>query len=173
MRNKRGDIQSIIFAIAVIAAIGFVLFFFSMIFDKMYETLEDELEDNPDYNDTQAVDTLESIRGVEQSVWDYAFLAIAVFYVIAVGIFGFSQRTSPVFFWISVILSILGLFIGVALGSVWQEMAANTDPTMVAAVARFPIMDKLLGTYYPTFVTFIILVGLVTLYGKPVGGISR
>lgn len=171
--NKRGDVQSIIFAIAIISTIGFLLFFFSLVFDKVYESLEDELSDNPNINATVAVEALGNIRGVEQSAWDYAFLAIAVFYVIAVGVFGFTQRTSPVFFWISVILSILGLFIGVALGSVWQEMAASTDPTMVAAVARFPIMDTLLGTYYPTFATFIILVGLVTLYGKPIGGVSR
>lgn len=171
--NKKGDVQSIIFAIAVIVALGFVLFFFSMVFDNIYSELEDFFEESDDFNTTDIKEPLSEIRAVEQSAWDYAFLGLLVGYIILVGIFGFTQQASPVFFWISVILSIIGLFVGVALGSVWQELAASTDPTVSATVARFPIMDAVLGTYYPMVATFIILIGLITLYGKPVGGVGR
>jgi hypothetical protein len=168
--NKNGDIQSIIFAVVIIVSLGFILFFFSMVFDKIYSNLEGYFESNPKYDNTEVTETIRDIRRVEQSVWDYAFLGIVIGYIILIGIFGFTQSTSPVFFWLSVLLSLIGLFVGVVMGNVWQGMVASTEPNIVATVTRFPIMNKILGTYYPTIVTFIIMLGLVTLYGKPSGG---
>jgi hypothetical protein len=159
------------FAAVVIAALGIAMFFFSHVFYEIYDALEVQLEGNPDWNNTEATDTIENIKQTEQSGWDYAFLGVALSYVILIGIFSFQTPSSPIFFWISVILSIIGLFLGVIMGRVWQAMAAN--PELADTVARFPITNTLLGTYYPLFITFLIVMGLILLYGKPVGGTGR
>lgn len=169
--NKKGDIQSILFAIVVIAAAGIMLTLLSHIFFNIYTQYEDTLQGIPRFNDSEATRAIADIKAVETNVWDFAFLGIALGYVILVAVFGFQTRTSPFFFWLSVILSILGLFMATALGRVWQGMAA--EPALSETIARFPITDLILGSYFPTFATFLIVIGLILLYGKPQGAPGR
>lgn len=168
MLNSKGDIQSMFYVIVVLGVIAFILFFFSHFFYQLYGELDDYLGENVEYNNTEAQQAIESIMTVEQSVWDYAFLALAIGYVLLIALFSFTQQTNPVFYWISVVLSVIGLFLGVVVGYVWQGLAA--EPELADTVARFPIMNTLLGSYYPTFVVFIIVLGLILLYAKPQGG---
>lgn len=167
--NNKGDILSIFFAIAVIAAIGIFLLFYTHIFSGFYSRLNTVIADNPNLDETgEVAETIDDINTVDTNAWDYAFLGIFISYVILIGIFSFSTRISPVFFWIAAIMSMIGLFMGVIFSNIWQEMSSN--PEFVTTLTYFPLTDKLLGDYYPTAITFIIVLGLILLFGKPSEG---
>jgi len=66
-------------------------------------------------------------------------------------------------------LSLVGLVLAVIASNIWQEMAAN--PEFATTITRFPIMDAILGTYYPTFIIGVVVVVMILLFGKgPTGG---
>jgi len=162
--NNKGDIPSIIYVVIAIFAVGVLFFFMNNITNKIYSGYEDFLESNPDYNDTEAHTIITDIKEADNDVWDYAFLFIVIGMFMALMFTAFSTRISAIFFWVYVFLSILILFLGVMFSNIWQKMAAN--PEMATTLTRFPITNTILGTYYPTLVTTVIMVVMILLFGK-------
>lgn len=165
--NKRGQIQSFIFVVASLFAIGVIIFFLNHLFDSVYDGLDDYLNDS-EYKDTEAQDSLQTAQSSLNSAWDYAFLGIAIGYVLLLVLTAFSTRIHPAFYFVYVLIAIFGLLIGVMLSNTWQQIAENDE--FSETIDRYPIMNALLGTYYPIFILFILAVFLVILFGKPVGG---
>ncbi|HUU86888.1 MAG TPA: hypothetical protein VMX17_03955 [Candidatus Glassbacteria bacterium] len=161
--NKKGDIPSIIYFIVIIFAIGMVLFVFSHLFSSVYDGLDQYFDDSK-YNDTTAHQTLNQIQTYEQSMWDYVFLAIAIGYVIMLIILGFSTQINAVFYFIYGIVAMVGLFVGVALSNAWEAMVET--PALAATALRFPITDALLNNFYPIFITVVIVITMIMLFGK-------
>ena len=170
--NNKGDMISLLYVIIIIAVMGIVIFFTNKI-TYGYETkLQETLNQMPEIDTTnETKSALGNIIQSDKKVYDFAFLGILIGYVILVGIFSYQTPINPIFFWISVILAMFWLFVGTLFSNLWQGIASS--PEMASDVARFPIMNALLGTYYPTVVTFIIIVGMIFLFGKPVGGEAR
>jgi len=165
MKNKRGQVESIILVIVTIFIIGIILFFMNTVNEKLYTALEVNFEGNPDLNATEAHEAVQAFQEVEQgSIWDFAFLAIFIGLMIQMLIFSFASRANIAFFWIFVIIGIISLVLGVMLSNIWQGVAAN--PEFTATVARFPIMDTLLGSYFPMVVTAFIFLLMIVLFGK-------
>ena len=163
--NKRGQVESIILVIVTIFIIGIIVFFMSHVNEKLYTALDVNFEGNPDLNDTEAHKAVQAFQEVEQgSIWDFAFLAIFIGLMIQMLIFSFASRANIAFFWIFVIIGIISLVLGVMLSNIWQGVAAN--PEITATVARFPIMDTLLGSYFPMVVTAFIFLLMIVLFGK-------
>lgn len=165
--NKKGDIVSIIFAVVAIFIIGILFFFMNHVTDTMYTSLDEYFNDSVKYNDSVAHESLERIHGVENSIWDYAFVGIFLGYMLALALTAFSTRISAVFYWIYGILSLVVLGLGVILSNIWQEAASQ--PTFSETILRFPITNAILGTYYPTFITGMIVIGMILLFGKSGG----
>ena len=161
--NTKGDIPSIIYFIVIIFAIGMMLFVFSHLFSNVYDGL-DQYFDDSEYNDTTAHQTLNQIQTYEESMWDYVFLAIVIGYVFSLIILGFSTQVNAVFYFIYGIVALIGLFVGVALSNAWEAMAEV--PTMTSTIARFPITDALLNNFYPIFITVVIVITMIMLFGK-------
>lgn len=161
--NKKGDIPSMFFAIAVIGAIGIFLFFFNHMFNAFYDEFDDYF-DQAGYNNTEVDDAIGTIQTTENGLWDYVFLAVALMYILFLALIGFSTRISAFFFWVYGLMAVIGLFIATALSNTWQEMA--TQPELAATVARFPITNALLGTYFPTFILAGIVIMMILLFGK-------
>ena len=168
--NKKGDIPSLIYAISVLFAIGVILFFFSHIFGSFYTEFDNYFAEQERYNNTEVHDTIKEIESVEKDsrIWDYGFLAFYVSYILILGFTAFSTRISPIFYWVYVIVAMLGLFLGTMLSNMWQEIAIQ--PTFVETITRFPITNALLGTYYPTAVTVLIVIFIILIFGKPLSG---
>lgn len=161
-----------LYVIVMIVVIGIVIFFSSKIFYEFENELSETLEQTPridQYNETQ--NSLRDIINTERVIWDYAFLAIMIGYIIAIGIFSYQTPINPVFFWISMLLALFWLFIGTVMSNLWMGMAEQ--PELADTVARFPIMNTILGSYYPTVITFVILIGMILLFSKPFGGEAR
>ena len=160
--HRRGDITSLLFAVIVLFIVG-VLFFFgnhvnNAFMDKLDETLE------PTYANTTALSVLADIQDVENSVWDYAFLAIMFGLFLSLVLTAFATRISVAFYWIYGILSMIVLLTGVILSNMWQEIASNSE--FVTTVARFPITDAVLGSYYPMVAAGMIFLLMIILFGK-------
>ena len=164
--NRKGDVQSIIFLVVTLFTIGVVIFFMSHLFSGFYSNFQNIISSNSELNSTgEASTALASIQNAEHNSWDYAFLGIFISYVMLIFILSYSTQINPVFYWIAVILAGFGLFIGVMLSNTWMKMVEQ--PEFADTYIRFPITNLILGSYYPTIITFISVLGLVLLFAKP------
>jgi len=165
LQNKKGQVVSIILFVITVFIIGIVLFFGNHLYKNVYNSLEENFADNSDLNNTEAHQAVQKLNDIEgSSIWDYAFLAIFFGLVIQMLLFSFASRNNVAFFWVFVIMGIIILIIGVALSNIWQEMAGNSE--FAESIARFPITNAILGTYYPTIITAIMFLGMIILFGK-------
>lgn len=162
--NKKGDFPSLVFAVITIFMIGTLFFVFSHMSDKFYDKLDNYLDSNAEYNNTEAETAIEKISSVEQSIWDYGFVAILFGVIISLLLTAYATRISVVFFWVYGVLAIVVLVLGVMISNMWQEMAAS--PEFTETIARFPITDAILGNNYPMVVAGIIFLMMIVLFGK-------
>ena len=166
--NKKAQFEDKLLAVVIIFVIGVILVFMNVLNDKLYTSLDVYLNDSADYNNSEARDALTKIHDVENSIWDYVFLAIFAALIIQIILFSFATRIELAFYWVLLLLDIPILILGVILSNVWQEIAMN--PTLAETIARFPITNMILGTYYPMVVVIIIFLGSIILFGKRPGG---
>ncbi len=164
---KQGDVVSMILVIVSIFIIGILIFFFSHLSDALYTSLGDYFEDT-EFNDTEVTDALDTIHATELVVWDYAFLGLAMGYFLSLLLTAFATKISPVFYFIYAMISLIGLGLATILSNIWQGV--STSPEFATTIARFPITDALLGTYYPTLIGGIIILFMVLLFGKSQDG---
>jgi len=160
--NKRGDIPSLLFAVIMLFTIGVLFFFGNHVNNAFMEKFDEVLID--DYNNTVALDTLRDIQDVENSVWDYAFLALMFAMFLSLILTAFATRISAAFYWLYGIISMIVLLTGTILSNMWQELAANSE--FAVTIGRFPIMNSLLGSYYPIVVAGMIFLLMIILFGK-------
>ena len=133
--------------------------------EKLYSALDVSFEANPTLNNTEAHQVVKDLDDVEKGgIWDFAFLAIFIGMLIQMMIFSFASRTNIAFFWIFVIVALIALMVGVMLSNIWQSVAESTE--FVSTVARFPITNALLGSYFPLVVTAFIFLLMIVLFGK-------
>lgn len=164
MKNKQGDIESIIYIVIFLFVLGIVLFFVSHINNELYSELNSSLHDS-DRNTTQTEEVIKQVNTSNSIVWDYAFLGLFIGSLIAIGLSAYAVRISPVFYWVYGIMSLIVLGVGTILSNIWQDTVA--DPEFTTTLLRFPITNSLLGTYYPVIVTGIIIFSMLLIFGKP------
>lgn len=166
MMNKKAQFESKLLAIILIVIIGIIFLFFNRLNNELYGGLDEWLNDTAadGTNYSEARDALTGITDVENSIWDYAFLAIFIGFIIQIILFSFATRINVAFFWVMILLDLPLLVLGVVLSNVWQELASN--PEFATEIARFPITNMLLGTYFPIAVVIIIFISSIFLFGK-------
>lgn len=164
MNKKGSDFPSILFTIAILFAIGIVLVVISNLALQIYTSLNDQLNEDPDFDSYYTNETLTKIQTFEQSMWDYFFLAIAAAYILSMVILAFTTPSNPWVFAIFVVLGSIGLFVGVALSNAWEKFA-ETD-ALADTIARFPITNLILDNFYPLFITLVLALVMVMLFGK-------
>ena len=163
--NKRGQFESILVAIAMLFIIGVLFFFMNHLSDALYTGFDEYFESSIDYNNSIPRDTVQEIQTIDNQVWDWAFLAIFIGYLIQMVLLSFATRISVAFYWIFGIMGLVGLAMGVMLSNMWQEIVSI--PTFVDTIARFPITNALLGSYYPIVITGLLLIVMIAIFGKP------
>lgn len=167
--NKKGaDPQSILFTIVTLFALGIIIVFFNHFFSSFYDEIDVYLNSSADFNDSTASDTLDNIIISNNSAWDYAMIGLVIGYLIILGATAFATRISPFFFFVYLILAIIGLFVATILSNTWIEIASQPD--MQSTIARFPITNALLGSIYPTLIAAVIMLVMILLFGKPFSG---
>ena len=163
--NKKGQMESFLYVVITIFVIGIILFFFSHLNSKVYDKYDEWMGNETDIVDTTAHETIQKISTVEKTnLWDFAFLAIYVGLIIQLILFSFATRINLAFYWLFALLSLVMLIVGTILSATWQELSVS--PEFATTLTRFPITNTLLGTYYPIGITFMIMVGMIVLFGK-------
>lgn len=166
--NSKGDIPSMILAAVLIFIVAIILIFFWQVRTPFYDTLDEYLEENEDYNDTEAHQAIQEIGDVERSIWDYAFLALMFGVVISLIMTAFATRIHPAFFWAYIIASIVIVVLGAIISNMWQGVADN--PEMAEAIAAFPITNTVLGSNFSVFIAAFMFIFIIVLFGKTPGG---
>lgn len=167
LMNKKAQFEDKLLAIIMIFIIGVILLFFNVLNDKLYTSLDDNLNNSAKLNDSAARDALTKIHTVDNSIWDWVFLAIFAGLIIQIILFSFATRANLAFYWILLLLDFPILIVGVVLSNIWQTIAI--DPVMAESILRFPITNMLLGTYYPMITVIIIFLSSIILFGKRPG----
>lgn len=168
--NRKGDIPSLIYFIVAIFTIAIVVFVFSHLFGQIYSSIDDNYIETYQ-NNTIADQTLDQVITFEQSMWDYFFLAIFASYLLVLIFIGFETPVDVKFYLIYAIVAMLGVFIGAVLSNVWEALAEN--PEFSSTLARFPITDAILNNFFPTVIIVSIVLTMILLFGKRLGGTSR
>ena len=163
--HKKAQFESYLLAVITIVIVGIILLFFNHVADSFYSGFDQYFQQSPDYNNSEAHQSIVQIQDVENSAWDYVFLAIFIGIIIQILMFSFASRINAAFYWLMIIIDIPILIVGVILSNVWQEIAAN--PEFAVTITRFPITNTLLGTYFPVAVVSLLFLAMVVLFGKP------
>lgn len=162
--NKKAQFESKLLAIILIVVVGIIFFFFNHVNNQLYQSFDEYFNESDSYNNSYAQEANRKVLLVEQSVWDWAFLAVFIGIIIQIVLFSYATRINVAFFWLMVLLDIPIMIVAVVLSNVWQEIAA--DPTFAETITRFPITDAILGSYFPTAALFLIFIGSIVLFGK-------
>lgn len=167
--NKKGaDPQSVIIAIISLFVAGIIIVLFSNMFGQIYDQVDVFLNESDGLGGAEAQEAIQEINLVEHSAWDYAIIVFVIGYLLVLGFTAFATRISNFFLFVYIILAMIGLFLGVIFANTWQTMAET--PAMTETIARFPITNAILGSYFPTVVLAIIVISMILLFGKPFGG---
>ena len=162
--NKKAQFESRLLAVILIFVIGIILIFFNLLNNEIYDSLDEYFNKTTSINTSEAQAAISKIQDVENSAWDYGFLAMFMGIAIQIIMFSFATRVNIAFYWLLVLIDIPVLIVGVVLSNIWQEVAS--DPQFATTIARFPITDAILGTYYPIAIMFILFISSVFLFGK-------
>jgi len=166
-KNKKGQFESVLLAVISIFVVGIILFFMNHLSNEFYTSFDDYFNSSVDYNESEAHDAVLRIQEVDNSVWDYAFLAIFIGLILNLVIFSYATRISIAFYWIFAVLGIVIFIVGLMMSNIWQDMA--DEPTFSETILRFPITNALLGSYMPTMVIVVLMIFMIVLFGKPPG----
>ena len=166
--NRKGDVASILIAIVFIFIIGILFLFANRLNGQIYDKFDSYLENNPEYVNSTAHESIGKIGTVEDQVWDYAFLAIFFGFILALAFTAYSTRISPIFYWIYGVLSFIAVLLAAILSNLWQQAAAQAEFT--DTISHFPITNMILGTYFPTVALVLCVVVMILLFGKPTQG---
>lgn len=171
--NKKGDFVSVLYTIVVLAAVGILLFMMSGLFSQVYDGFHNVFEEDPAINNSEADMFLDDIIATEtpHSYWDYAFLGIVMGYILLLSVLAYSTPISHIYYLIFILVGIFGLVVGVILSNIWQTLVA-TDALSIY-VSRFPIMNAILGNFYPLLISVILVMVGIIMFGKNTGGEQR
>lgn len=166
LKEKKGDIESLIYVIIALFVGGVMIFFFSHFNNELYTSIEAEI--NETYNHTEGFATLKELETSNSNIWDYAFILLFVGHVMALGFTAWFVRVSPIFYWIYFLMAIFVLIAGVTVSNTWQDIVADQEFT--TTLARFPMTNYILGEHFMIIETAIIAFTLIILFAKPAGG---
>ena len=168
MKNKKAQFESRLLAIVLIFVVGAILFFMNHFNQQIYSEFDSYFNESTDYNGSEAHQAARTFEEIEESsIWDYAFLAFFIGFLIQIVLFSFATQFNIAFYWIMVIVDIPLLIVGVITSNIWQELVAN--PEFATTITRFPIANAILGTYFPTVVVVIFFFSSIILFGKRPG----
>ena len=164
--NKKGQFESVLLVVISLFIVAILIFFLTHVTNDIYDSLDNYFEET-EWNGTQADVALTKITTLNQSIWDWAFLAIFIGFMIQMLLLSFASRANVAFFWIFVLLGMLILIVGVTLSNIWQDTVAND--VFTTTLTQFPITNALLGSFFPMVIVAILFLGMIILFGKPPG----
>lgn len=163
IKNKRGDIPSLIISLIVIL---FVVGIVSLFFSKIFLAITGELKAMPDFSNTTK-DNLTFVEGKTIPFLDYAFFFS--FIAIAIGLI-ISSIYIDVHPAIAIIFIII-LIVAVVLAGIFANafVTIGEDSELSSTYEQFTL-TKIIITHFPLLVFIIGLIVVIVLYGKGSSG---
>lgn len=97
------------------------------------------------------------------NIWDYSFLFLIIGLYIALMVSAYFLDTSPIFFILSLIFSIIAFFVGAILNNVFFDVASS--PGLSATANKFIIIPYVMDHFLPILVFYAISF-MVVMYAK-------
>lgn len=160
LKNKKGDIPDLFFIIPMFLVIIVAAFAGLTIYKSYYASVNDTL------NDQSREITTSAGAALEHS--DY--MVLIIFFGLALGVIisAFWVQTHPAFFFMSLLLLVIAIFIAPSISNAY--MTFENDSVMGTTAASFP-MSSYIMEYLPLFIAIIGTITLIVLYMKsPAGG---
>jgi len=157
LRSKKGNAFSdSLLVLAILVVFGLL----SMVGYTVLKDLNSEIQSSDDFNaNTKA--NIGNLNSNYPSFMDYLFLTVLVLLLIATVVFSYLVDTYPVFFIVTIIVTIIVLFIAGILTNSYDELAGET----LLDTNAFPITNYVLSNLILVVVVFALAIGLA-LYGK-------
>lgn len=156
--NKRGGIFEIFTAIAVLMAVAIIAFISASVGSDVLGAIQDaEISNSTVVNNTLNAGIATSQMG------DVIFLVIFAGYILSLVITSLATNFHPAFFFIFLILSILGVVIAAPISNAYTEF--STSAAMSSWITTFPITDMIMSNL-PFVIMIISALLMVVTYAK-------
>jgi hypothetical protein len=162
IKNKKGDISSLIFIIVIVLALALFSIFISYFANQLTTNLK-ETAAEAGVTDIRVNETMDSMQTNVTDMFDYLWFAIFIGLVIAMIIFSFLVPTHPIFFPIFVIVWVISIVISGPVANIWLNATVNTALNQTAA--SYGMMNYIMS-HLPWFIGVIGALMLVVLYAK-------
>jgi len=134
--NKRGQIGlDIIILMVILFVFGTVVIVMSFVGMGISEEL---LLDEDVQKSNETVETLNMLHDDMPTLWDNLYLMILILMWIGMLVTSFLIDSHPLFFYISLIIVIIVMIIGIWMGNAFLELAS--DPEFSSVITSFPKM---------------------------------
>lgn len=164
--NKKGaiidaiPIMVYVFAFAIVCIISFTIYrglvdngFFTIVYNQSHGA----------FNTTQLQENADSTY----DMLDFAVMFVFIGTTIAALVGAILIRSHPAFFFISIIVMMVQIFVAMALSNTWDAMI--TDPNFAAAHAQFTTANFVVGNL-PIFILIAVILIAIVLYAlNPLG----
>jgi hypothetical protein len=161
--NKRGGIFEIFTAMGLFLAVAIIAFIASLVGGDVLGAIQDAgISNSTVVNDTINAGIATSQMG------DVVFLIIFAGYILSLVVTSLATNFHPAFFFIFLILSILGVVIAAPISNAYQEIVASA--AFAPMVVDFPVINMIMSNL-PFVILMISALLMVVTYAKQRGTI--
>lgn len=159
MKNKRGDITTIVIAIAVIFGLALGSIFFSHIFLDILGELK-----TMDGFSNNTLDTITTVEDKTIPLLD--FFIFFVLFAVSIGLIIASIYIDvhPALIVVFIIALIVAILLAGQFANVFEEVTSQS--TISATADSFSMTNIVLGSYFPLIILVIGIIVIIILYGK-------
>lgn len=166
LRNNKGQVDFPALSFGLIVIVLIILFFlFMRLFNEFFPPISNTLG-NLTYG-KQAQESFNRTSGVLTNSWDYMFVGIFVFIMIALVISAFLINTHPIFTFIFLLLG----FVSVIFISTLSYVVDNFIVTLGIPLSQMPFTRFVAGNITWLIMGVMVFIGVI-IYGKIRSGIS-
>lgn len=163
MKNKKGNVQDVFYAMALIFGIGLSLFIVYFIYTEIQTPLGDNLKSEWADAPTHLAKGRDALR-TYNALYPFFLAGLIVWVVIS----AFFIKSYPFFFWIGVFLLIIAILLGVILANVHKEIVIENEEFKTAAL-DFETTNWIINKL-PWIALVVFFLIALALWAKPPGG---
>ena len=162
MKNKKAQINDMMFVIATVTGIALTMLIAGFIFFKIQPSMT-----NPDIATTESADAFNAFE-VAFPMFDYSFMFLIIGLTIGLIVTSLFIPTSPVFIVINIIGFIVLVFLGAIFANLYGSFIEEGDGNMTMgdiAQDNYPITSFFMQ-YLPYFCAAIVFIMTIVMYAK-------
>jgi hypothetical protein len=166
MKNKRGDLSSLIILVVIIfgLAIGAVLG------GHILLSIFGEFRNQPEFQNTTAGDTVEDVEGKTIGYLDFFIFFLLIAMIIGIIVSATMIDTHPVILIVFIVGMFITIFLAGILANVYYDV--TTEEALLTTSSQFSMTNLILGSHFPIIMFVVAIITIIILYGKSKAGIT-